>query len=71
MRPTFLKLARIKANIRQNELAASVGVGVTMLSRYENGNAIPSLKTLWKISRVLGVSLDELAQDLETQQVAQ
>ena len=70
MRPTVLKIARIKAGMKQKELAKAGGIGVTMLSRLENGATRPSLRTLQKLSSVLNVSLDDLAKDYELEQVA-
>lgn len=60
---TALKVARIKADKRQEDIARCVGIDITTLSRIETGRMRPSLTTLQKLARVLSVSLDELAAD--------
>ena len=63
MRPTALKLARIKAGLRQNEVSIATGIAITTLSRLENGKTRPSLMALQKLSKILDTPLEQLAQD--------
>ena len=55
-----LKLARIKAELSQSELAKKIGVQSFSISRYETGVQYPSIETLLKMSEVLKVSVDHL-----------
>lgn len=66
VRLSRLKLARMKAGLRQIDLARKVGVSETAITKYETGRARPSLVTLQRICQVLGAPLDDLAQDFES-----
>lgn len=55
-----LKLARIKAGMLQNEVAAKVGITQAMLSRYERGDQMPSVAVAVELADALGVSIEEL-----------
>lgn len=46
-------------NIRQEELSNEIGVSQQMISRYMNGQSIPSFITVVKIADALFCSLDE------------
>lgn len=54
-----IKEAREERGMTQAKLAGMTRISTTQLSGYENGK-VPSLTTLAKISRALGVSMDEL-----------
>lgn len=69
MRPTAIKLARIRAGIKQCELAQVTGLGVSTLSRLENGIGKPMLRTLQILSKTLNVTIEELAKDYEPEGV--
>lgn len=64
MNVSKLKIARVVAGLTQAELAKKVGVSASLITHIERRKACPSLGTLSRISRVLNVSLDELAQDI-------
>lgn len=55
-----LKELRKNKGISQDELATSVGVHKSHISRYERGLAVPSLEVAQKMANALSVSLDEL-----------
>ena len=58
-----LKSARKRANLSQEELANLVGVNKITISYYETGNREdmnPSISTVYKIARILDVSIDWL-----------
>ncbi len=46
--------------MRQEDLAAAVGVGQRTISHYERGERVPDLKTALMISSVLGRPLTEI-----------
>lgn len=57
--------ARIKAlrqskGMTQQTLADECDIETPNLSRIENGNTNPTIKSLWKISNALGVKLKDL-----------
>ena len=54
-----IKVARKKANLTQAELAEKIGISAKQLSRIEMASFIPSLITFLKITKVLGLSLDD------------
>lgn len=55
MENTF-ETARERAGMTQEELAVETGLTQGYISQIERGKRIPSLKTLLKISAVLGVN---------------
>lgn len=55
-----LKAARIKAGLTQQQLAYDAMITNADLSKFENGNKLPSLPTLDKIARALKVKIDDL-----------
>ncbi len=48
-----IKLARVEHDMTQDDLAKEIGAFQKSISRYETGNAFPSLDTLEKLSKVL------------------
>lgn len=48
---------RFKSGITQNEMAQKMGISQSTLARLESANSNPSLKTLVKMARALGVSV--------------
>ena len=48
-----IKLARTERDLNQTELAKKIGATQKSISRYETGDAAPSLETLLKIARAL------------------
>lgn len=58
-----LKEIREKRNLTQDELAELSGVRQSTISNIELGHTVnPGLDTLQKLSKALGVSLDELTE---------
>ena len=49
--------ARNKCNFTQKELAEITGIGQADISRIEHGNANPSLNTLYRLAKGLGLKL--------------
>ena len=58
-----LRHARQEAGLSQSELEIRSGIPKARLSRYENGHVLPSIGTLGKLSRALGVSEASLLGD--------
>ena len=52
--------SRKKLKLSQRELARLIGIPASTLSNYENGYRAPSIEILDKISKVLGIELNEL-----------
>lgn len=55
-----IKLARKKVHMTQEELAERVDISTVFVSQIENANRKASLETVYKISKVLNISMDEL-----------
>jgi transcriptional regulator with XRE-family HTH domain len=51
-----LRRARREAGLSQSELETRSGIPKARLSRYENGHVLPSIATLGKLARALGIS---------------
>ena len=51
---------RLKKGFTQLDLAATCGFEESSIGRLENGNTNPTIKTLLKIAKALGVKLNEL-----------
>ncbi len=58
--PSTLRTLRKRSLLRQDELAAKVGVSVDTIRRWEAGEREPRLSDLHRIAEVLGVTLGEL-----------
>ena len=52
-----IRLIRQAAGIKQNELAAMLGLQYQSISQYERGDRQPKIDMLFRISKALGVSL--------------
>lgn len=52
-----LRLARRLRGLKMRELAETVGCSESLLSKYENGKATPSLPMLHKLARALGFNI--------------
>ena len=57
---TKIKEYRAKTNMRQDELAATVGVRRETIIRLEKGQYNPSLKLAMDIAKVFGTTVEEL-----------
>ena len=61
-----IKRVREAKNLSQKEVITAIDMGAAMYSRIESGKTEPSLSTLEKIAKALGVSLVELIQTDES-----
>ncbi len=55
-----IRKLRQSKGMSQQTLADECGIESPNLSRIENGNTNPTIKSLWKISNALGVKLKDL-----------
>ena len=55
-----IKRIRVAKNLSQKEVVLAAGMDTAQYSRIENGKTDPSVSTLEKIAKALGVSLSEL-----------
>ena len=55
-----IKEFRAKYDMKQEELAAKVGVRRETIGNLEKGKYNPSLVLAWNIAKVFGVSIEEL-----------
>ena len=58
-----IKIARIRADLNQEELAEAVDVSATHLSNIETGTTRVSLQTIVRLANALSVSADDLLCD--------
>lgn len=54
------KEARKKARLTQEDVAERIGISPEVYGRLERGVILPSVPTLWKVCRVLGVRADAM-----------
>lgn len=64
-----IKRIREAKGMSQKELITAIGMGAPMYSRIETGKTEPSLSSLEKIAKALGVKLSELFLDEPAQEV--
>lgn len=62
-----LRAARVAANISLRELARRVGVSASFMSQVERDKAAPSVGTLYTIVSELGLTLDSVMRDGDTE----
>ncbi len=62
---TKIKEYRAKYNMKQDELAKLVGVRRETIYHLESGKYNPSLGLAWSISKVFGVSIEEIFEVIE------
>ena len=53
---------RKKKNLKQDELAEMLGVSAQAVSKWENDISCPDISLLPELSRIFGVSIDEIVQ---------
>lgn len=51
---------RKKAGLKQNQLSEKIGLSDKYIQLIESGERKPSLKTVYKIAKVLGVKVSEI-----------
>ena len=57
---TTLREARLQALLSMRQLARKAGLSATTIYLLESGQRTPQLLTIYKLSRALGVSPDEI-----------
>ncbi len=62
----YIYKLRTNANLSQSELGKMVNVSNKAISKWENGNAYPTSKTLSKLAKIFGVSIDEMFKAIES-----
>lgn len=62
---------RSQANFSQEELAAKLGVSRQSVSKWETDASVPDVDKLIQLSKIFGVTLDELVNGEENQQQAE
>lgn len=60
---TQVRVARKQAGLAQERLAAIAGIDRAYVGEIERGRANPSLKTMWKLARAIGVHPREFFRD--------
>lgn len=55
-----LKKIRILRDLKQNEVAAALGIDRSTYTYYETGNITPPVFTLLKLARIFGVEISEI-----------
>ena len=58
---------RLERDMTQQQLASVIGVSHQAVSKWENGAALPDLEALLKLSRLFGMSVEELTKGAETE----
>ncbi|MBS0635860.1 MAG: helix-turn-helix transcriptional regulator [Verrucomicrobia bacterium] len=64
-----IKRIREAKGMSQKELITAIGMGAPMYSRIETGKTEPSISSLEKIAKALGVKLYELFTDVDSHEV--
>ena len=60
-----LREIRVQKGISQNQLSQLSGISRTGLGHIESGNVIPSFANVLRITRVLGMSIEEVMRLVE------
>ena len=60
-----VRALRIDWNVTKAELAAAANMSSSAIYEYENGYVMPSLDSAWRLSKTLGISLDDLCADFD------
>lgn len=64
-----IKLARMKAGLRQVDVARAAGIAESTLSHYETGRTKPSPAVLRKLAGILGVTENKLLKNYQLREV--
>lgn len=62
--PTAIRIARIKKDTSQKQLANKAGINSNYLSLIECKKRVPNWKTVVRIANALDMSVSELAKDV-------
>lgn len=65
-----IRMQRLERDLSQEQLAELCDMDQTYLSQIERNKRQPSLKTLRKIAKALGLKLSDLVQDAEVREQA-
>ncbi len=60
---------RKKKNLKQDELAELLGVSAQAVSKWENDLSCPDISLLPELSKILGISIDEIVQGKKESEV--
>jgi DNA-binding XRE family transcriptional regulator/mannose-6-phosphate isomerase-like protein (cupin superfamily) len=55
-----LRKARLRSGLTLREVARQLGVSASFVSQLENGKSLPSVVTLYSLTQLLGVSIDQM-----------
>lgn len=58
-----IKIARIKKGLSQRQIAEQLGVSQPSYLEWEHGDSVPNWARMKSISKILEISLDELAKE--------
>ncbi len=58
-----LRLARQRSGLTLREVARRLGVSASFVSQLENGKSQPSVVTLYSLTQLLGVSIDQMFEE--------
>jgi len=61
-----ITLLRKKAKLTQNDLAKKLSYSNKMVSKWENGDIIPGVEILIKLTEIFNISLDDLVKPIES-----
>lgn len=64
-----IRLARMKAGLRQIDVAKAAGIAESTLSHYETGRTKPSPAVLKKLVEIFGVTENELLKNYKLKEV--
>ncbi|KZE50987.1 helix-turn-helix domain-containing protein [Rossellomorea marisflavi] len=59
-----LRNKRLELDLTQDELEEKAGLSETVISKIENNERLPSSYTLYLITNAMGISIDQLNQDI-------
>jgi transcriptional regulator with XRE-family HTH domain len=66
-----IRAARERRGLQQNDFAAMLGVANPSLNQWEKDKAVPTLDSLFKIAKVLDVSIESLVAGIDAEYDAQ
>lgn len=64
---TTLKVLRLQAGLTQTQLAAALDTSQPHIARLESGRQDPALSTCRKLSKIFGMTLDQISLAVEQQ----